>query len=130
MLVPCSREQHMCEQTSRRAVVLSGLALSVAGAARAAQQSAGLPSEVAGIRIPSSPLARRAVEYSRRSCPPFLFNHCMRTFVFGALYLTKQKIGYRADDAFAAAALHDLGLLPAFETAHLSFEIDGANVAE
>jgi len=120
----------MCENASRRAIVLTGLALSVVGTARAAATSPALPSEVAGIRIPNSPLAQRAAALSRRSCPPFLFNHCMRTYVFGALYLAKQKMGFHADDAFAAAALHDLGLLRAFETAERSFEIDGANAAE
>lgn len=120
----------MCETASRRAVVLAGLALSLGCPARAAHEISTLPSEVAGIAIPTSLFARHAAEYSRQSCPPYLFNHCMRTFVFGALYLKKQKLGFRSDDAFAAAALHDLGLLPAFESPRLSFEIDGANAAE
>jgi hypothetical protein len=92
--------------------------------------AAELPAEVGGIRIPRSALARRAADYARMSCPPFLFNHCMRTFVFGALQLERQKRTYRAEDSFVAAALHDLGLLPAFESAHASFEIDGADAAE
>jgi hypothetical protein len=54
----------------------------------------------------------------------------MRTFLFGAVALQAQKRSCNADAAFAAAALHDLGLLPAFATANSSFEIDGANRAE
>jgi hypothetical protein len=54
----------------------------------------------------------------------------MRTFLFGALALQKQKLSYDAEQAFVAAALHDLGLLPAFETKGQSFEIDGADAAE
>jgi len=37
---------------------------------------------------------------------------------------------YNADEAFVAAALHDLGLLPPFASKSQSFEIDGANTAE
>lgn len=120
----------MCETANRRTVIMAGLALSAGGLARAAPDAPALPSEVAGIRIPNSLLARRAIALARQSCPPYLFNHCMRTFVFGALYLQRQKVDYQADEAFAAAALHDLGLLPAFESPRLSFEIDGANAAE
>lgn len=86
--------------------------------------------EVAGIRLPQSCLARAAAEFSRGHCPEYLFNHCMRTFLFGAAALEKQKLAYDPDKAFAAAALHDLGLLPEFESSSASFEIDGANRAE
>jgi hypothetical protein len=54
----------------------------------------------------------------------------MRTFLFGALSMKAQGIGYDAQLAFVAAALHDFGLLPQFATPRSSFEIDGANRAE
>ena len=54
----------------------------------------------------------------------------MRTFLFGALSMRKLGKAYNADEAFVAAALHDLGLIKAFESAHGSFEVDGANSAE
>ena len=92
--------------------------------------SLALPAEVAGIRLPQSELARAAAEFSRQHCPEYLFNHCMRTFLFGAVALQKQQRVYDADKAFAAAALHDLGLLPEFESSAASFEIDGADRAE
>jgi len=87
------------------------------------------PVEVAGVRLPRSPLTRHAVSFARRSCPEFLFNHSMRTFLFGALLLGQQHRSYRGEDALVAAAFHDIGLLPAFETSKGSFEIDGANAA-
>jgi hypothetical protein len=89
-----------------------------------------LPTEVAGVPLPRSALALRAADYARASCPDFLFNHCMRVFLFGSLHLKSQRIGYRAEDAFVAAAFHDLGLLPTFETPTASFEVDGADTAE
>ena len=100
------------------------------GQSLAADEVSGLPAAVAGIAIPRSRIAIRAVKFSRASCPGFLFNHCLRTFLFGALALQKQNLSYDADQAFVAAALHDLGLLPAFETKGQSFEIDGADAAQ
>jgi hypothetical protein len=89
-----------------------------------------MPAEVAGVRLPATDLAARAAAYARANCPDYLFNHCMRTFLFGALQLKRQRRAYAAEDAFVAAALHDLGLVPAFESARASFEIDGADAAE
>ena len=102
----------------------------LAGLAALLATRSSLATEVAGIRLPQSPLARAAAEFSRAQCPDYLFNHCMRTFLFGAVALEKQKLAYDADTAFAAAALHDLGLLQKFASPSTSFEIDGANRAE
>jgi HD domain len=98
--------------------------------AGAAGASVDLPREVAGVAIPRSSFARAASRHAREACPEFLFNHCMRTFLFGTLLLKRKPGSYRTDDAFVAAALHDLGLLPGFASAHGSFEIDGADAAE
>jgi hypothetical protein len=89
-----------------------------------------LPAEVAGIALPRSELAVAAAAFARQHCPDFLFNHCLRTYLFGALLLRQQQRKFDADTAFVAAALHDLGLLPPFETPTKSFEIDGADRAE
>jgi hypothetical protein len=93
-------------------------------------RAAEMPTEVAGVPLPQTPRALAAAVYARASCPEYLFNHCMRTFIFGALALRRQHRAYRAEDAFIAAALHDLGLLPNFESAQGSFEQDGADAAE
>jgi hypothetical protein len=53
----------------------------------------------------------------------------MRTFLFGALALKRNGLAFDADEAFVAAALHDLGLLPAFASPAQSFEVDGADAA-
>jgi hypothetical protein len=93
-------------------------------------RAAELPAEVAGLPLPRSSRARAVAAFARAHCPDYLFNHCMRTYLFGALNLARQGTAYRAEDAFIAAALHDLGLLPAFESPRGSFETDGANAAE
>jgi hypothetical protein len=93
-------------------------------------RAAALPGEIAGIRLPRTPLTLAAAQFAKARCPEYLFNHCMRTYLFGALQLRRRQRSWQAADAFVAAALHDLGLLPAFESAAGSFETDGANVAE
>jgi len=67
-------------------------------------RAAELPAEVAGVRLPRTPLALAAADFARASCPDYLFNHCMRTFLFGALLLKRQQREYRGEDAFIAAA--------------------------
>jgi hypothetical protein len=89
-----------------------------------------LPREVAGVAIPRSSVALRAAAFAQQEQPDFLLNHCLRTFVFGALHAAKMGLAFDADAAFIAAAMHDLGLLPAFASEDASFEIDGANAAE
>src|SRR4029077_7667167 len=91
---------------------------------------ATLPAEGAGVRLPRTPRALRAAAYARGACPEFLFNPCLRPYLFGALRLTQLQRSCRAEDAFIGAALHDLGLLPRFATAAGSFEQDGADAAE
>jgi hypothetical protein len=118
---------------TRRQFSALALALGLApwpGRLPAEAEMSGLPAEVAGVRIPTSAIAVRAVRLARRSCPEFLFNHCMRTFIFGALALQKQRLAYDSDEAFVAAALHDLGLMPAYASSSQSFEVDGADAAE
>jgi hypothetical protein len=126
------RQSCGCSHWTRRAVLASVTAFAGAGIplVQAAPGTPAIPASVAGIAIPQSAFARKAMEYSRSVCPAFLFNHCMRTYLFGALFAQKQKLAFNADVAFAAAALHDLGLLQKFESAHGSFEIDGADTAE
>lgn len=118
--------------TRRRCFAMALSAATLPWVARLAEAEvpANLPTEVAGIPIPRSKMAVRAAQFARQSCPEYLFNHCMRTFLFGALALKDQRLTFDADDAFTAAALHDLGLLPAFASPAQSFEADGADAAE
>jgi hypothetical protein len=118
---------------TRRGFCAAALSLSVlprALRARASDDGSPITKEVAGIAIPRSLAATRAAALAQRSCPDFLFNHSMRTFLIGALAMQRQGVSYDAEAAFVAAALHDLGLLPAFASKSQSFEIDGADAAE
>lgn len=62
---------------------------------------------VAGIAIPDTPLSRRAESYVRSQEPDFLFNHSVRTFLFGALSLKTKGLSYDPETAYVAALFHD-----------------------
>ena len=98
-------------------------------APRLSRASPELPSEVAGIHLPRSPLALRAAQFASENYPPFLFNDCMRTYLFGAVAMQHHRSTYDIDNAFVAASLHDLGLLKTFASEQGPFEIDGADRA-
>ncbi|MGH8219696.1 MAG: hypothetical protein ACREUT_14215 [Steroidobacteraceae bacterium] len=121
-----------CARIDRRAVVSGAVAMLFAAAARGRAPSVelALPSQVAGISIPRTPLTRRATELAGSAYPKFLFNHCMRTYLLGALSVRAERVAFDPQIAFVAASLHDLGLLRGFASARGSFEVDGANRAE
>jgi hypothetical protein len=130
-----STTTHSCVSHSlrvrRRDVLLGLLALTAGRPSLALERPrVALPSSVAGIAVPRSPVAQAAAALSRQACPEVLFNHCMRTYLFGALHEQHHGRTFNADAAFVAAALHDLGLLKAFETDGTPFEVDSANAAE
>jgi hypothetical protein len=106
--------------------VLRGSAPQGASAQRA--DAARLPPVVAEIPTVNSKIARRAVELAQLTYPPYLFNHAVRTFLFGSL--TGRALGQRFDDEilFLACILHDLGT-ERFQ-GDLPFEIQGAEAAK
>ena len=108
--------------------ILFGTAAIFAGSFAPAQ--AQVQTEVAGIGIPQTPLSLKAESFVRSKEPDFLFNHSVRTYVFGALRLKARGIAFDPETAFVAALFHDLGLVPAIASPDVSFEIDGANKAE
>ena len=114
-----------------RRAFIAYLAAVLANRAAAASSSArDYPAEVAGIRLPATEVCKRAYRLCHGTAPDFLVNHSLRTYVFGALYVTHKRHGFNEESAFVAAMFHDLGLLEEFSTPHTSFEVDGANRAE
>jgi hypothetical protein len=96
----------------------------------AAAEAPALPREVGGVAIPDTPVARAAAAMAREACPEHLYNHCIRTFLFGALAARRDKIAFDAEIIFTAAALHDLGLIERYSTLRQPFEMDGADAAK
>ena len=87
-----------------------------------------LPRTVAGVRLPDTPLARSSVALATAAYPPYLLNHALRTYVFGALSGRANQLSFDLETLFLGCLLHDLGLTPKFE-GDLPFEIQGAQGA-
>lgn len=77
--------------------------------------------------IPDSKIARAATDLARRVYPPFLFNHCVRTFWF-ADKLTASGLQFDREILYIAAILHDIGVLAPYDQGR-RFEVDGAQAA-
>jgi HD domain-containing protein len=88
-----------------------------------------LPHEIAGVRIPDSALAQKAVDLAFRVFPDVVRTHVLRTFVFGSLVGKAQGLRYDEELFFLGALLHDLGLTAEFRAAD-RFEVAGADAAE
>lgn len=108
---------------------VAGAAISSVGTTNGAKTLL-LPPSVAGVRIPDSALARAAAELAWASFPEYLYNHCMRTFVFASLIYAKAGTKCDQEIIFIASILHDLGLVPQFMSPDERFDLDGANAAE
>jgi hypothetical protein len=133
---PSTRDLSVADWTRRHFVVVmaSGAAVCISAQllalAAASPQRGALPREVAGVSLPDTPLACAATDTARAASPPFLFNHCMRTYVFAALLAAHDGVAYDAELIFVATALHDLGLTTRYATPNHTFEMDGADAAK
>ena len=83
----------------------------------------------AGIKVPDTTLVRDAMELARGLLEPFLFNHVMRSWLFGVVLSEGAEHAPDAELLAVAAVLHDLGLTDRYTGAN-RFEVDGANAAE
>jgi hypothetical protein len=85
--------------------------------------------DIEGITIPDSKLARAITEYIRDTESELLFNHSSRVFFFGAIAGRQRDLIFDPELLYAAAMFHDIGLMPSHSSPHLRFEVDGANAA-
>src|SRR6202035_5731719 len=81
-----------------------------------------------GIKVPDTVLVRDAIDLSRSASEPFLFNHVMRSWLFGVLLSESAERAPDAELLAVATILDDLGLTDRY-TAENRFEVDGANAA-
>jgi hypothetical protein len=81
-----------------------------------------------GIKVPDTSLVRDAIDLARSSSEPYLFNHVMRSWLFGILLSEGVEVGPDAELLAVSVVLHDLGLTER-HIAENRFEVDGANAA-
>src|ERR1700723_4288634 len=84
--------------------------------------------DFAGIKVPDTALVHDAIDLSRSLLEPFLFNHVMRSWLFGIVLAEGAAIAPDAELLAVAAILHDLGLTERYNGEN-RFEGDGANAA-
>ena len=83
---------------------------------------------LAGVSVPDTPTISRAIEFAREKSEPYLFNHAMRSWLFGALLAQHKQTPHDGEVLAVTTILHDLGLAEAF-SGPLRFEVEGANAA-
>jgi hypothetical protein len=89
-----------------------------------------MSSNIAGILIPDSTLAREATELVRDTESDLLFHHSRRVFLFGALTGTRNELKYDAELLYIGSMFHDMGLTEKYSSVADRFEVDGANAAK
>ena len=89
----------------------------------------GVPTrKLAGVMVPSSPLVDRAMEYARRTCEPYLFNHVVRSWLFASRLGELQNIAHDAEVVAVGTLLHDITLNENFAGPR-RFEVEAADLA-
>lgn len=88
-----------------------------------------MPSNIPGVFIPDSKIAREATQLLRDTASDLLFQHSMRVYCWGALLAKRRGLAFDPELLYAGAMFHDLGLTPGFHDSALRFEVDGANAA-
>jgi hypothetical protein len=113
----------------QRTHFLAAASAAVAASSIQARANAGSSSSVAGIGVPTTPLAQEAAALALTAEPREIFNHSLRVFYFAELLGNALKIDHDTEAVYVAALLHDMGLCPKFMSASQRFEVDGANLA-
>jgi hypothetical protein len=88
-----------------------------------------LKSDIAGIKIPDSKIARDVTQLIRDTEPDLLFHHSRRVYLFGALAGERKGLKFDSELLYVGAMFHDIGLTEPYRRSQLRFEVDGANAA-
>ena len=83
---------------------------------------------LAGITVPDTLLVDEAMDYARKACEPYLFNHVVRSWLFAARIGELQKIDHDAEVLAIGTLLHDITLNNRFAGPR-RFEVEGADLA-
>ena len=85
-------------------------------------------SVLGGITVIDTPLVSAALEYARAVSEPYLFNHCVRSWLFAVRLGQLQGIAHDAEVVAVGTLLHDLGLTNGIMGPR-RFEVEGADAA-
>ncbi|RWA64033.1 hypothetical protein [Mesorhizobium sp.] len=83
---------------------------------------------LAGVAVPDTLLVQKALEYARRECEAYLFNHVVRSWLFAARLGQLRNIDHDAEVVAVGTLLHDITLNERFDGPR-RFEVEGADLA-
>lgn len=81
-----------------------------------------------GITVPDTLLVDEAMDYARKACEPYLFNHVVRCWLFAARIGELQGIAHDGEVLAIGTLLHDITLNNRFAGPR-RFEVEGADLA-
>ncbi|KGE05720.1 phosphohydrolase [Burkholderia gladioli] len=90
---------------------------------------AGVGGEVAGVRIPATPLALAALESAGAALPGVLLGHARRVFVLAALSARRGGLACDAGALFVGSLYANMGLSAAYARSAERYELDSADAA-
>ncbi|MFL5813768.1 MAG: HD domain-containing protein [Bdellovibrionia bacterium] len=85
--------------------------------------------QIAGVKIPDSSIARDITQLIRDTESEMLFQHSRRVYAWGAMIGQRKHLKFDPELLYAAAMFHDIGITPHYHGSQLRFEVDGANAA-
>ena len=85
--------------------------------------------DLTGIKIPDSKLAREITELVRDTESSLLFHHSSRVYYWGALAGRRRGLRFDPELLYAGAMFHDMGLTHQHSSTQERFEVDSANTA-
>jgi hypothetical protein len=85
--------------------------------------------DIAGVSIPDSKMAREAAQLVRDTESGLLFDHSKRVYCWAALTAKRKDLVFDPELLYVGAMFHDFGLTQAYQKSQLRFEVDGANAA-
>ncbi|MGY1738030.1 HD domain-containing protein [Geodermatophilus sp. SYSU D00684] len=78
--------------------------------------------------LPDTAACRLAREVVQEFSSPALVNHCLRSYLWAADHAARHGIAFDEELLFVAAMVHDIGLVPVFDSATVPFEEAGGAV--
>ena len=85
--------------------------------------------DISGIKIPDSKMAREATQLIRDTESDLLFDHSTRVYFWAALTAKRKDLVFDPELLYTGAMFHDIGLTQTYRGSQLRFEVDGANAA-
>jgi hypothetical protein len=93
------------------------------------EEAAVAATDISGVMIPDSRIAREVTQLIRDTESDLLFDHSTRVYFWGALIGKRQGLIFDPELLYTAAMFHDIGLTQTYKESRLRFEVDGANAA-